>query len=376
MHPSPDSDSLFLFLTLVDLQEVGEYLTAHSLIDSIHLTGSSDTFNAIYWGNTKPQGLSLQPRITKPFTAELGNVTPYFIVPPPKGSSWTMDEIHYHAKNLVAALMQNGGCNCVALELIVTSEDWEQRSEFIKTFTLEMNKRPKHTLSYPGSEAKMAAFRQAFPSAKELGQPTNSPSSCPLLLADNLKPDQGRYQHESWGPMVQEIVLPASAAAGVQGFLDQAIDLSRSKCWGSLACSVIAHPSSVKAVGNEAFDNFIAQLAYGSVSVNVPALLSFAIPTLSWGAFPGHTPQDIMSGTGHVHNTMAFDHPSKSVLWAPFIYRPYPFWFCDHRNLEKTVTGTLKFIAAGGARNGGPGPLGTIKCLSHLTATALEAIKG
>ena len=362
-------------------KDVGEYLTGHQLIDSIHLTGSSDTFNAIYFGTSKGPAVGASPRISKPFTAELGNVTPYLIVPPPRGVKWSKDELLYHARSLVAAKMQNGGCNCIAMEIIVTSADWDQRAEFMSLFKKEADKRPRLTPSYPGSELKMEAFRAAFPNATELGAPTHIPSSRPTLLVENLRPDQARYDIESWGPMMQEVVLPSSGSSSskeglVQAFLDQAVELTRTRCWGSLACGVVAHPASVREVGSSRFDDFISELKYGSVSVNVPALVSFSLPALSWGAFPGQSPQDIQSGTGHVHNTLAFDHPEKSVLWGPFVYQPYPFWFCDHRNLEKTVKGTLNFIAAGGARSTGTGPMAVIKSLGCLTATANEAIRG
>src|SRR5260370_7643914 len=42
---------------------------------------------------------------------------------------------------------------------------------------------------------------------------------------------------------------------------------------------------------------------------------------LSGGAFPGHTPDNIKSGIGGVHNSKFLDKPQKRVVRAPF----YPF---------------------------------------------------
>jgi hypothetical protein len=53
----------------------------------------------------------------------------------------------------------------------------------------------------------------------------------------------------------------------------------------------------------------------------------------TWGAFPGHSAEDIQSGTGVVHNAFLFDHPQKSVVTAPFRMMPKPVWFADHKNL-------------------------------------------
>src|ERR1035437_4466344 len=62
-----------------------------------------------------------------------------------------------------------------------------------------------------------------------------------------------------------------------------------------------------------------------------------------WGAFPGHTVDDIQSGIGVVHNSLLFDRPEKSVVRAPFLpyprstahgrprLLPTPPWFVTHR---------------------------------------------
>ena len=61
--------------------------------------------------------------------------------------------------------------------------------------------------------------------------------------------------------------------------------------------------------------------------------LIYGLVTPSWGAFPGHSAEDIQSGTGVVHNAFLFDHPEKSVVRAPFRMAPTPPWFSDHKNL-------------------------------------------
>jgi hypothetical protein len=56
--------------------------------------------------------------------------------------------------------------------------------------------------------------------------------------------------------------------------------------------------------------------------------------TPTWGAFPGHTVDDIRSGQGVVHNTFMFDKPQKSVLRGPFRVWPKPAWFIDNKNAD------------------------------------------
>lgn len=372
-------------------REVGELLTSHPTVQTIHLTGSADTFNSIVWGSTTAPRTG-SPKVTKPFTAELGNLTPYIIVPPPPGGApWTPAEIKFQAESLVAGLMQNGGCNCASLEVVVTAEGWAQRAEFMTALKSTLNSCPKITPHYPGSDAKVAAFKAKFPFAVELGVPLSSetPSGStpmPILIAEGLTPDQARYDTESWGPMLQEIVLPSSQGGGegeskgvdLAQYLAAASDLVNNRCWGSLTCNVTVHPKTISALGESTFDAFIAGLKYGSIAVNVSATLAFCIPSLTWGAYPGNSKENIGSGIGYVHNTLFFDHPEKSVLWGPWSYHPRPVWFMDHRNLEAVTLQTIKFINAGGASLHGPkgGILGNLSVVNIINHTAFEALKG
>ena len=66
----------------------------------------------------------------------------------------------------------------------------------------------------------------------------------------------------------------------------------------------------------------------------------------SWGAFPGHTRRNIVSGTGAVHNTYLFDHPQKSVVYGAFHPFPKPVWFADHRTLQAVGRKVTAFEAA------------------------------
>jgi hypothetical protein len=57
---------------------------------------------------------------------------------------------------------------------------------------------------------------------------------------------------------------------------------------------------------------------------------------------PGHTPADISSGVGWVHNTYLFDWPQKSVLYAPWTYFPRPLWSAGQTNLQMALPWSFK----------------------------------
>ncbi|HXV75355.1 MAG TPA: hypothetical protein VD788_03485, partial [Candidatus Polarisedimenticolaceae bacterium] len=47
-----------------------------------------------------------------------------------------------------------------------------------------------------------------------------------------------------------------------------------------------------------------------------------------------------------VHNSLLFDHPERSVAWAPSVIRPKPPWFADHRDLVTLGRRVTRFEAA------------------------------
>jgi hypothetical protein len=59
---------------------------------------------------------------------------------------------------------------------------------------------------------------------------------------------------------------------------------------------------------------------------------------------PNPTPQDIGSGDSYVHNTLLFDHPEKSVCYAPWSYSPQPLWSVFQGGLEGAIPPALKYI--------------------------------
>ena len=100
----------------------------------------------------------------------------------------------------------------------------------------------------------------------------------------------------------------------------------------------------------EAVEQAIADLRYGSVVVNHWSALSYAFVSTTWGAFPGHTAEDVRSGIGVVHNTFMFDKPEKSVIRGPFMVMPRPAWFNDHKTGHELGPVMTQFNAAPSVR--------------------------
>lgn len=47
----------------------------------------------------------------------------------------------------------------------------------------------------------------------------------------------------------------------------------------------------MSAAHSDAVDRAVAALRYGSININVATMLGFCVSKLTWGAYPGNTPQ-------------------------------------------------------------------------------------
>jgi hypothetical protein len=88
----------------------------------------------------------------------------------------------------------------------------------------------------------------------------------------------------------------------------------------------------------------VANLRYGTVSINYWAGTGFCLGTTTWGAFPGHELGDIQSGTGVVHNSLMFSRPQKSVMRCSFRVMPPPPWFATRGRAGREVFQRLTYL--------------------------------
>jgi len=135
------------------------------------------------------------------------------------------------------------------------------------------------------------------------------------------------FEVEAFLALLAQTSLPAP---DVPTYLEHATAFCNNRLYGTLSCCIIIAPKTAKAHA-KALDQAIANLRYGSIAINHWAALAYAFGSTAWGAFPGHTLQDIGSGIGSVHNTLLFDKPQKNVVRGPFKPNPKPPWYVTHR---------------------------------------------
>ncbi|MGW0500480.1 hypothetical protein ACWD0Z_35135 [Streptomyces sp. NPDC003007] len=102
-------------------------------------------------------------------------------------------------------------------------------------------------------------------------------------------------------------------------FLAEAVRTTNEEFAGTLGVNLIAHPSTMSVL-SPALDEAVSELCYGTIALNAWIGVGHltATTTASWDAFPGHTPDDVQSGIGVVHNALLLDGPERTVVRSPF----------------------------------------------------------
>ena len=113
---------------------VGQYVCQHDLVDTIHITGSCQTHDAIVWGSEENKQNNT-PQNTRPISSELGCVTPMLIVP----GNWSTAELDYQARHVVSMVAHNASFNCNAGKVLVLPK-WDQKDAFWQRFKSTSNK--------------------------------------------------------------------------------------------------------------------------------------------------------------------------------------------------------------------------------------------
>jgi hypothetical protein len=316
--------------------EVGAHLVRHEGVTDVHVTGSDKTFEAIVFGGGEDgarRKAAHDPLVTKPVTGELGNVSPCIVVPGP----WTTKDLSFQAQNLASMLTQNAGFNCIALRAIITSNSWDQRTALLDAVRDVLRETGSRHPYYPGARARFDTFLAAHPEAEKYGD--DGPGCVPWTMIPGLRPeseDEIAFTTEAFNGVFGEVGIDAS---GTVDFIRKAVAFANDGMWGTLGCSFIVHPKSLKDPEvARAVDQAIADLHYGTIAVNHWSGIGFLLGSTPWGAYPGHTIDDVQSGIGFVHNSMMLDDADieKTVVRGPFRMPVKPTWFATNKTGHKS----------------------------------------
>ena len=307
--------------------DTGKFLCQHAKVDTIHITGSDKTHDAIVWGAGEKQSsnkASGKKENEKPITSELGCVTPIIVAP----GKWKEKELEFQARHIASMVTHNASFNCNAGKLVVLPTGWAQGESLKSKIIDQLKQIPSRGAYYPGAHERYQAFVDKYPDAIPCGEVKEG--TLPWTVLPNVPATSGEYAlgTEAFCGILAFTEISGDNAAT---FLANAVTFCNEKVWGTLSSHIFIDPRTEKS-NQKALKTAIANLKYGAIAINCWTGVNYGMAAPSWGAFPGHSLDNIESGIGSVHNTYLIDHPEKSIVRAPFLISPTPAWFADNKN--------------------------------------------
>lgn len=301
--------------------EQGRHAVSSPGIDAVHITGSTTSHDAIVWGSGPEQlqrRAQVQPIVTVPVTSELGNVTPWTIVPGKYSSAQLLSQ----AENIAASIINNASFNCIATKMLITWKQWPDRERFLDLIENILSKTPRRCAYYPGAADRFGNFSGT-------DQRPDDQGTLPWTLRRNLDPDREShlFEQESFVCVTGEVSLDADSPLA---FLNRAVDFMNDRIWGTLAATLTL-PNDFRRTHPAAFERAVERLRYGTVGINQWTGVAYGLMSPPWGAYPVDRLSDVRSGLGFVHNTMLLNRPQKTVIQSPLSLFPRPVWFSTNR---------------------------------------------
>jgi len=305
------------------------HLINSDLVDEIHMTGSDKTHDMIVWGPPGPERVERmtknQPKMNKPFTSELGCVSPVIVVPGP----YKDKELAYQAEDITGCFTMNASFLCCVPVSLVTAKGWQQRDAFLNHMDKALAAVPNRKAYYPGATERWQSLTEGRQNISIHGQA--SKGTTPWALIKGLDPNSNEtiYTNEPFCSVLAETAINTSDTTE---FLERAVEFVNKKLWGTLTANIIVHPKSMKDPKiAAAVERAISQLQYGTVTINGFNGISFAFGTPPWGGHPGSTSTDIQSGRGWAHNASMLEGIEKSVIRFPLTSPIKPLWHPSHK---------------------------------------------
>jgi aldehyde dehydrogenase (NAD(P)+) len=249
---------------------------------------------------------------------------------------------------MVTQKLHHSGHLCISTQVVILPSDWDGKVRFLDALERALSRSESRKAYYPGTEQRLQTLREADLRVQQLG------GEEPRLMVREIDAaaDHLAFREALFGPAIATTSLPGEPAE----FLRAAVEFVNDRLKGTLGVNLIVDPRTAKRLRHE-LDQAVADMRYGGIGINIWVGAAFLLALAAWGAFPGHSYDDIESGIGVVHNALMFDNPQKTVVRAPF--RPFPRsvlhgelamlpkppWFLTNRTSASTVKKLTEFAA-------------------------------
>jgi hypothetical protein len=295
-----------------------------SRVTQLHLTGGRATYDRIR-DDLAARGLDV------PISCELGNVTPWFVIP----GKYSDFEIGRQADAIAGSIINNTSFNCIATKLVVTCGSWEGREKLLRAIRSRLDASPRRAAWFPGSGA---GFEQLT------GERLPDDGCLPWTFRAGVDPvaDRMWLDREWFFPAVAEIPLEADS---IEQFCGKALELARSLP-GNLAANV-SLPKMPDHRDRQRAELLVEHLGFGVVSVNTWAALGYALAGLPWGGLPGGTAADPGSGIGSVHDPLMLPLVHNTIVRGPLAPSLKPAWLPWHSGGRGLTRSLIDVYTAG-----------------------------
>ncbi len=275
-------------------------------------------------------------------------MSPTIVVPGP----WSEADFYFQAQNIVTQKMHNGGFNCIAAQVLVLPRDWDGTPKLLAAIEAILRTTSPRVAYYPGASDRQRNLSARHPDA-QLFDAVNGTIVPRTVFQVDAATDDPAFSVEAFSSVLALTHLSGEADT----FLANAVAFANDRLRGTLGVNIIIHPSSESQLGR-AFDHATAALRYGCIAINAWTGVGFFIAETPWGAYPGHTLEDVQSGIGVVHNSHFFSRSQKSVVRAPFYpfprglahgsfaMLPKPPWFITNKTADRIGRALCKFEAS------------------------------
>ncbi len=262
------------------------------------------------------------PQLSKEITSELGNVSPWILVP----GVYSPRQLSFQAHNIAASVTNNASFNCVATKVLVTWRQWPGRQRFLELLGQTLANTPRRQAYYPGAHDRFVRF-----SGQQL--PDTDDGTLPWTLLTDVDPRESTHllREESFVCVLAEVALDATSP---ESFLNRAVDFVNDQLFGTLAAALTFPAHFRQGANQQLVADCLDRLRYGTIGINHWPGLAFVMMSPPWGGYPGATLQDPESGIGWVHNTFRLRACEKTILSGPLTVAPRPVWFANHRRAD------------------------------------------
>jgi acyl-CoA reductase-like NAD-dependent aldehyde dehydrogenase len=267
----------------------------------------------IYFTGSTEVAQKIMSTTNTEFISECGGNNPCIVVPGDK--PWTQKQLHHQAMQIATVAKMNGGAVCGRPQTLVTSKNWPQREMFLKELenALEIDT-PAVGSYYPGSQEKVAAFREQYPDADVLKPEHGKFKNTDFLFIPGVEEDGYAIKNEAFTQILSEVALDTPPDA--DSFLPKAVEFCNTKLLGTLGSSILIDDETLEN-HKSTLEQAVTDMKYGAVGVNTMPPFIWLNPYLTWGG--NEEGGAFVSGVGNFGNVLNFENVEKSIAYSNFM---------------------------------------------------------